>query len=300
MKHWTGEAAAALILASAAADDIFGECAGDARKVKRLYRVLAFAVHPDRASLEGIDAKTAADATRLLNARFAEADPAQAPKPQPKAATPHLVGKNATFILGDRVSQTTLVSTYRTSEPGVHVDISRTATDATAALADAAAKLAAQQMSAFTPEVLDRGATSGHAWIAYRVPAGTVTLRQVRDAYPSGLDGRDWAWMARRIFMVLDIAGAHGALSLDTVRIHPEQHGVVLTGWGTTGAADADGTAIRDLFAAMLAPSETRQRAFANASVHVAPGRVLAEYDLLLRHLYGERRFRPFVVPTKA
>ena len=62
---------------------------------------------------------------------------------------------------------------------------------------------------------------------------------------------------------------AHGALTVDTVLIEPEQHGVLLTGW--TAALGGDGAALADLTDAMLAPGEPRQSQFMRAAQRLSP-----------------------------
>lgn len=161
---------------------------------------------------------------------------------------------------------------------------------------------------------------------------GFVTLADVRRAYPSGLDGRDWAWMHRRLLKAL--AGAHqsglvhGAVTAENVMVHPEQHGIVLSGWSfaveegqrllaTSGTityppevvAQQPVTAATDVHMAhrmmldLLADDEHRQRAFARGCLQERPERrpdavdLIREYDDLLEDLYGARRFRPFALP---
>ncbi len=76
----------------------------------------------------------------------------------------------------------------------------------------------------------------------------------------------------------------------------PEQHGVVLTGW--TAAIGGDGPVLAGLTDTMLRSREPRQSRFMHAAQELSPGKQLTEYDLLLQHLYGRRRFRPFTVST--
>lgn len=298
MKQWTGETAAAHILDAPSAADLFAECGGQARKVTRLYRVLAFAVHPDRAALEGIDIAVAEQATiRLNSAHDAIAAGPSTPTP---AAAPHVIGDNGTYQFGDRLLVHGNIATYLTDRDLVRIEIARDPSENTAVhtLLTAAPALASGHLGAFAPEVLDSGITDGRAWVAYRLPEGLRTLREVKRAYPDGLDGRDWAWMARRLWMVLTVTG-HGNLTLDTVHIHPEQHGVVLTGF-TDAATGRDADGMYGLFKEMLSRAEGRQRTFgALASrVPLPADQALREYDTLLHHMYGQRRFRPFTVPT--
>ncbi|MBM0274067.1 protein kinase family protein [Micromonospora tarensis] len=60
-------------------------------------------------------------------------------------------------------------------------------------------------------------------------------LHEVRHAYPDGLDGRDVAWMWRRLLVVLGLAHragiVHGAVLPRHVLIEPDAHGVVLVDW---------------------------------------------------------------------
>ncbi|MEU8136901.1 molecular chaperone DnaJ [Streptodolium elevatio] len=64
---------------------------------------------------------------------------------------------------------------------------------------------------------------------------GFVSLTEVREAYPDGLDARDVAWMWRRLLVALGYAHragvVHGAVVPDHVLIHPQKHGLVLVDW---------------------------------------------------------------------
>lgn len=188
--------------------------------------------------------------------------------------------------------------TDRTAGDRLRIHVARRAAANAVALTlvDVRPRLAAQGMSGFVPEVLDSGRTAGRAWLVTRVPADLLSMRDVLRLLPAGLDGRDWAWIARRLLMTLDAAGAtHGALDLDTVLVAPEAHGIVVTGWTGRGR---DGPALARLFEEVLGSGirDDRQRRFAERAADLEPRRALTEYDLLLSHLYGERRYRPFPV----
>jgi serine/threonine protein kinase len=64
---------------------------------------------------------------------------------------------------------------------------------------------------------------------------GLFSLKEVRQAYPRGLDARDMAWIWRRVLIALDFAHTnnviHGSVLPPHILIHPEQHGVVLIDW---------------------------------------------------------------------
>jgi len=64
---------------------------------------------------------------------------------------------------------------------------------------------------------------------------GLVSLRQVKEAFPDGLDPKDMVWIYRRLLMALGFVSAaglsHGAVFPENIFIQPEMHGVVLGGW---------------------------------------------------------------------
>ncbi|MDQ2717421.1 MAG: hypothetical protein M3Z08_21205, partial [Chloroflexota bacterium] len=65
--------------------------------------------------------------------------------------------------------------------------------------------------------------------------AGLYSLKEVRQAYPQGIDSRDMAWIWRRLLVALGFAHAgrviHGCVLPTHILIHPAQHGVVLIDW---------------------------------------------------------------------
>ncbi|MEU2200869.1 hypothetical protein [Isoptericola sp. NPDC019482] len=296
------EAAAVMeVITARSATDLFAGAPTDpeaARRARRTYRRLVALVHPDVAAGHGIAAGVAHGATARLNDLYEQwCRGAASAAPGPRTA-PHVVGRHRTYTLAHRLHRTELVSTYATDDLLVHVALSRTQRRSTAELLAAARTLSAAGLAAFAPAPVDGGTAAGRTWVAYTLPAGLHTLREVRAAFPGGLDGRDWAWMARRVLLALDLAAQPAVVDVDTVLVHPARHGVVLTGWDASAAAGE----VADLFDAMLddQPDAARQRAWARASAGLAPDRRRAEYDLLLRRLYGARRYRPFALPDAA
>lgn len=297
MNEGTPAQAVTVITAARTPTDLFAGAPSDpvaGRRARRTYRRLVALVHPDVAAGHGVAPDVAQRATARLNDLYEEwrrvvAAPAAGP------ATPHVVGRHGTYTLRRRLHRADLVSTYATDDPLVRVTISRAVGHGTGAFLAAARALAAAGAPAFAPAPVDGGTAEGRAWAAVRVPDGLHTLREVRAAYPDGLDGRDWAWMARRVLLALDLAAQPAVVDVDTVLVHPARHGVVLTGWGASASLGE----VADLFDAMLddQPDADRQRAWARASAGLAADRRRAEYDLLLRRLYGARRYRPFALP---
>ena len=66
-----------------------------------------------------------------------------------------------------------------------------------------------------------------------------VSLAEVAQAYPQGVDPRDAAWMWRRLLVALGFAHraalVHCAVRPEHVLIDPAAHGLVLVGWGSAG-----------------------------------------------------------------
>ncbi|HET7487435.1 MAG TPA: hypothetical protein VFJ85_05855 [Acidimicrobiales bacterium] len=167
---------------------------------------------------------------------------------------------------------------------------------------------------------------------------GFVTLAEVAQAHPGGLDPRDAAWMWRRLLVALGAAhragAVHGAVVPDHVHIHPGDHGLVLAGWyfavdegGLVPAlvgryrswyppevpARRPATPATDLYLAarllahLVGTSLPRPlRAFVAGCTLPDPARrpadawrLLAEFDEVVERLWGPRRFRPFHLPNR-
>ena len=82
---------------------------------------------------------------------------------------------------------------------------------------------------------------------AVRSPDELYTLAEVRAARPAGLDGRDVAWVWRRLLGVLGFAHAagvaHGAVLPPHVLVEPREHKLVLVDWCSAAAAATDAPA---------------------------------------------------------
>ncbi len=64
---------------------------------------------------------------------------------------------------------------------------------------------------------------------------GLYSLKEVREAYPNGIDVKDMAWIWRRVLVALGFAHAnnviHGAVLPMHILISPREHGVILIDW---------------------------------------------------------------------
>lgn len=305
---------------TAQATDLFGAYAADgagrARK-RRIYRRLVQAVHPDLTAQHGLDIARATAATARLHELWeqwcqgAATGAGSRAAHNPGAAQPHVVGQRGTYLLGAELWRTPQRVVFATDRADVVVELGRQPEPLPVGTERFNRALRLQKiLGKFAAEPVDLGAAQGHNWHAYQLPAGMRTLREVQAAYPRGLNGRDWAWMARRVLGLVaaleSLGTRHGAISLDTVLIQPEHHGVMLLGFGggEQDLADAAG-----LFSQLLHPAEKRQRNFAAAVANeaaappwerISAAQVVNEYDLLLGQLYGPRRFREFHMPEPA
>lgn len=162
---------------------------------------------------------------------------------------------------------------------------------------------------------------------------GFYTMREVMREYPRGLDGRDLAWMARRLWIALEYAHragvAHTAVFPENVMIHPLMHGVVLIDWvharpfgekivtvdkrylkdglyGTSFTKPLDHRLdVRQAASTLELLLGLRQHRafrafFKGCRVASAPpaGQLFEEFDELLARLYGKRKYRPFTMPA--
>ncbi|MBB5802254.1 hypothetical protein F4560_002022 [Saccharothrix ecbatanensis] len=309
--------------------DLFGPFDTTRKKeAQRLFRALATVLHPDRVGADDARAHAASAELTRLHHEWQHGTPVE------------LRTAHATYRITDRHAVGSVANVYRTDGPHVVKVVRNPALNPLLhAEWDALRRLdrlTDRRLRPYYPRLVDKSGDVGRGERAFTVLEplvdGFVTLADVRRAFPGGLDGRDYAWMHRRLLRA--IAGAHqiglvhGAITPANVLVHPEQHGIVLAGWtfGVTAgerllATDKtiayppevhDGrpvTTATDVHMAhmlmldLLADNETRQRTFARWCTQDNPDRrpdtadLLTEYDDLLEELYGERTFRPFALP---
>lgn len=80
--------------------------------------------------------------------------------------------------------------------------------------------------------------------ITQTLPEKNYTLREVLEDYPEGIDGRDVAWIYRRMLVAVgnmhDANIGHGAPTLDAFLINPDTHDLQLTDWQFSKELGAD------------------------------------------------------------
>ena len=334
----TTEEARAAVLGATRPEDVFGPAGIDdatRRAARRTFRRIAFLVHPDRAG----------EATAFARLEQLYRDWQTAAAPAAEAGSVVISGRVDSYVVGELIAQGSVASVYRGG--GVVLKIARRSASNPLLDGERRAYRALGEMlrdqewlRPYYPRLVDVAALGDPSGPPRQVNVfaeltGFVTLAQVRRAFPEGLDGRDWAWMYRRLLRA--VAGAHlagvvhGAIVADNVLIQPDEHGVVLAGWSfatpvgrplpaltksgqyppeALAGRPVDGKAdihqLHTLMLDLLAPTEDAQRAYArlcrqdNPRMRPTAAALLEEYDELIGRLYGPRHFRPFTVPTTA
>lgn len=329
------------VLGAAGPEDVFGPRSDDpaaVRAARRTHRRYAFLLHPDRAGDRGDTTGAFVRLEELYR------DWSSTPAARPRATRVVVIGRVDAYIVGDVLAQGSVATVYRSH--GVVLKTARRPVsnrflenEREAYRALAAMTRTNEWLRPYYPRMLDIGAIAGpdgqirQVNVLSDLTDGFVTLADVRRAYPQGLDGRDWAWMYRRLLRALagaHLAGlVHGAVVADNVLIHPERHGVVLAGWSFATRADtrlpgqirsgsyppealaggpvtgkSDIFQLHTLMIDLLAPTERDQIAYAhgclqdNPRMRPAADALLDEYDELIGRLYGRRQFRPFTLPA--
>lgn len=187
----------------------------------------------------------------------------------------------------------------------------------------------------FYPQVIEtfehRDGSATRLGIVQTRTAGFVPFSKILSVYPDGIDGRDVAWIFRRMLVAVgnahDVGRIHGAVSMDSFSIHPEEHGVILSDWQYSvesgqslravpqGLKDkypdsvlSKGTVTANLdinFCGKIASElldqngPQKMRDFFNVCQRqqsLPASVLLAEFDRLLYGLYGEPRFHPFTL----
>lgn len=177
----------------------------------------------------------------------------------------------------------------------------------------------ALSMESYVPEIVDFD-IEDH-WIAFGVTPGAYNLREAAISHHGGIQGRDWAWICRRILIALDISGRRPRLSADDILILTKEHSIILIGWGIEedydsypldelkslmerwlyGSKDAqEQIGLIDRFSTAYKKNRRRQY-----EIPEDPSRGLFGYDdavreyvLKLEQLYGPRKFKEFKIDT--
>lgn len=161
--------------------------------------------------------------------------------------------------------------------------------------------------------------------VAQTLTEKNYSLREVKEDYPEGIDGRDVAWMYRRMLVAVgnmhDYGIGHGAPTLDAFLIKPETHELQLTNWQFSKElgsdinmvnpdiknhyeADKVITRAKDLkilsetaLNLLRADAPREMKAFLKGMSRYPTGsaqEALHEFDEILKDVYGPRTFHEF------
>jgi hypothetical protein len=137
------------------------------------------------------------------------------------------------------------------------------------------------------------------------------TLRDVRRAYPAGIDARTAVWVWRRLLELLgwihENGVVHSRVRPEHVLLHPRDHGVVLVGWSHAASRESAARSVEDIRASVeslrhvLGGSLPRPlEAVALAAERGARSDALslsAEVREAAREVFGPARYHPFTMP---
>jgi hypothetical protein len=225
----TSAAAIALIEAAKGPRDIFGDAPGDERDIRadhahRTYRRLARLIHPDATGHD----KRATSAFGKLSALWQQ----------------YRAGGGDLFASGD-IASLIQFPAPQPWEPAL-LKLARDPADADLMTREAAALrwLAANgdpQFLPYIPRLLGTRRYADPATGSIRRGNvlerldGFISLDQVAERFPGGLDPRDVAWIWRRVLVAIGLAHRtgliHGAVLPPHIMIQPNEHGLTLIDW---------------------------------------------------------------------
>lgn len=244
-------------------EEVFGDLSGDQKimldEARKRFRRLAYVVHPDT-RYGSADNADATEATALLNYWWERTRAKIAAGLYGRAGEAVLVQtRTREYTITDLLAKGDKNSLYHAAfivdgkqRRGIF-KVARHASDNDLLENEAAAlrKLADGdkdgKFSAFFPTLVESinyaesGADGRRANIlaydpAVALPTDLYTLKEVRAAYPNGIDPRDMAWMWRRVLAALSFAHSvgivHGAVLPTHILVEPAQHGIILIDWG--------------------------------------------------------------------
>jgi hypothetical protein len=371
--HAVGDVAFLAIVASVeravVAEDLFGELGGAATTPERLaalataFRRIARAVHPDRqpesraaqAHAAFVKATALRDAAEVAIRARTYGDRRPAPSSAPQVITT----RTRTYRVDRLIARGDLCDLYAcsyvtrgTQERGLFKIVSRPGdSDLLENEANVLGRLfpsarAEEKFLRYLPRFVD-------AFVLKDDDEGTerrvvvlphfdehVSLTEVMEAYPDGLDFRDVVWMFKRLLVVLGFVHrrglVHGAIVPPHLLVHPVDHGARLIDWcysvPTGERVRALSVAHRDVYAPEIT---SKQPATAQTDIYMAARCALAlmgstpvpsalrrffetclttsparrpddawklhdELEELLRRLVGPPSYRKLAMPTHA
>lgn len=332
-----------LVLDAKDAQGLFGN---NEKRARILYRRLARSVHPDMLDFSLQERANAAFTrlTELWEQWNAKSNPnASAANSASKKQAETISTDRRTYTVTDRPQGDPFFSRMNATYDGDQEAVILIATKpGNADLADRHVKSLNQlqkcvpeQFRGFYPKVLEtfhyQSRSATHRGVVQSRFSGFTPFSKILEVYPSGINGRDVAWIFRRMLVAVgnahDIGLVHGAVSMDALFVNPEEHGVILADWQYSVPV---GESLRAVPQSLKAdyPDEALAKKPVKHSLDISlcakvadrllestgPRRMrnffavcmkngnlqanvlLAEFDKLLLELYGEPTFHPFTL----
>lgn len=324
------------ILKATTRQELFGT--GDDDSMRQTYRKLARQSHPDMFSSPHEKAR-AEKAFKHLTVLWEESAKNKV------AGSSSVVTKKHSYDVGVKLYENDVFVAHHASYDAGHKEcellISRSPADNDLLQAAGSSlkklnKDVPENYRAFFPEFVEmfkyRQQGVDRATVAQKMPEGFVSLKKVKEAYPHGINGRDVAWIFKRMLVAIgnshDAGLVHGGISGDAFLIHPELHGVILSGWQysvETGkplvaidasvksfypesvfSKEAQDYRLDIRMAAKLAQDLLEANAPRQLRIFLSgcmvssvphPADLLTEFDELLLRIYGAPKFHVFTMP---
>jgi hypothetical protein len=249
--------------------DVFGELHGtqadQLEQIRRRYWQLALLVHPDRHASDPVAHAAFVALQRLYDAAQAQIRAGRYGQP-PASSGPVLIStRRRAYTVGERLAVGDLATLYTCAVVDRHASagdpigcilkVARDVQDADLLANEArtlrhlAVPIDGRPVPAYIPTLLESFRYRDETGAARQVnafPLATTergplaadqfyTLREVRDAYPDGVEPGHMAWIWRRLLLALahahDREVIHGGVLPPHVLIHPEAHGLLLVDW---------------------------------------------------------------------
>lgn len=237
--------AAEKIMAASTPEELFGIDASE-RKARHTYIGLAAEVHPDTSSCDHSVFARLSDLWTRARAKFADGSYGR--------STLTLTTRKSVWHVGGLLYHGQIASIYQaTDDSGRNVlfKAPRNSVDNDLIEAEYASltKLADTQPSAaehaFVPKVIEKlrfedgGSKTG--LVLEQTPPGLYSLQEVMDKLPEPLDGRNIAWIFRRLLAALILAEeadvVHCGIVPHHVLVNPDSHDLILWDWTASGPA---------------------------------------------------------------
>jgi serine/threonine protein kinase len=237
------------IESAATCEDLFGPLAGAAddqlHALSAAWRRIAREVHPDRHPARAANAQAAfVKATTLRRHAETKIRAGTYGDRRPPPAPTVITTRRRSYAVGGAIAHGDLCDLYETTFDGIPAVMKVARSGADSDLVEREAETLRRLWPAGQPEekfyrylpcLLDSFVIDGRRANVIPRFGEHVSLADVMDAFPDGLDFRDVVWMTKRVLVALGFVHrnglVHGAVLPPHVLVHPIDHGARLVDW---------------------------------------------------------------------